>query len=133
MKELRIIIAGKRDFYDFNRLSRFCDNIIKPLENSFSKITIISGNALGTDRMGEEYAKQRNYNLIIFPAKWFEFGKKAGPIRNSQMADYAISDNAEALLIAFWNGESKGTADMINKAKNKNMKIFIDYINKEEK
>ncbi len=133
MKELRVIIAGKRDFNDFGRLCRYCDNILKVYKKSFDIITIISGNALGTDRMGEEYAKLRGYNLMIFPAEWFKYGRRAGIIRNAQMADYATSNGVEGILIAFWNGLSKGTGNMIEQAQNKHMDVFIDTITEEEK
>ncbi len=132
MKELRAIIAGKRDFNDFNRLCKYCDNILKVYKESFDQITIISGNALGTDRMGEEYAKLRGYNLMVFPAEWFKYGRRAGIIRNAQMADYATSDNKEGILIAFWNGISKGTGNMIEQAQSKHMDVFIDMITKEK-
>lgn len=132
MKELRVIIAGKRDFNDFNRLCKYCDNILKVYKESFDQITIISGNALGTDRMGEEYAKLRGYNLMVFPAEWFKYGRRAGIIRNAQMADYATSDNKEGILIAFWNGISKGTGNMIEQAQSKHMDVFIDMITKEK-
>ena len=133
MKELRVIIAGKRDFNDFNRLCKYCDNILKVYKESFDQITIVSGNALGTDRMGEEYAKLRGYNLMVFPAEWFKYGRRAGIIRNAQMAEYATSNEAEGILIAFWNGQSKGTGNMIEQAQNKHMDVFIDMITEEEK
>lgn len=132
MKELRVVVAGKRDFNDFNRLCRFCDNILNAQKEFFDTITIVSGNALGTDRMGEEYAKLRGYNLMIFPAEWFKYGRRAGIIRNAQMAEYATSNGAAGILIAFWNGESRGTANMIEQAHNRGMDIFIDMINLEE-
>jgi hypothetical protein len=58
-------------------------------------------------------------NVKVFEADWKKYGKSAGPIRNSEMADYGDA------LIAFFNGESKGTLDMINKAKKKKMPITI--------
>lgn len=45
-----------------------------------------------------------------FPADWNAHGKAAGPIRNQQMAQEAD------VLIAFWDGKSRGTKDMIEKA-----------------
>lgn len=54
-----------------------------------------------------------------FPAKWKEYGKAAGFVRNSEMADY--SD----MLIAFWDGKSKGTKNMIDNAKKKKVKVKV--------
>ena len=126
MKELRVVIAGGREFNDFERLCKFCDNILRSYEEHFDQITIVSGNAIGTDRMGEEYSRLRGYNLMVFLADWFKFGKRAGIIRNAQMAEYAISDGAEGILIAFWNGKSRGTKNMIEVAETRGMDRYID-------
>ena len=50
-----------------------------------------------------------------FPADWDKHGKSAGYKRNLEMAE-----NADA-LIAFWDGESRGTKHMIDIAKEKNL------------
>ncbi len=47
----------------------------------------------------------------VFPADWRLHGKAAGPMRNSKMAEAGAD-----LCIAFWDGESHGTLDMIRKA-----------------
>ncbi len=90
------------------------------LSNS-KDIEVISGTASGADTLGERYAKENGYKLTRFPADWNKHGKKAGYIRNCEMADYAEA------LIAFWDGESKGTKNMIEIAKSKGIKIKIVY------
>lgn len=55
--------------------------------------------------------------LTIFPANWAEFGKYAGYIRN-----YDMGKNAD-MLIAFWDGKSKGTSHMIDIAERLNLII----------
>lgn len=110
----RVIIAGSRDFEDYERLSEVCDFM---LQNK-SDIEIVSGNARGADRLGEQYANQKGYKLSVFPADW-SLGKKAGYVRNESMAK-----NADA-LIAFWDGKSKGTDHMINIAKKYNLKVKV--------
>lgn len=124
--ELRVIVAGGREFNNFDRLCKFCDSVIRGYKTKNTIITIISGNAIGTDRMGERYAQLRGYNLKIIPADWFKLGRSAGIIRNKQMAEYAISDNANGILIAFWNGASRGTGNMIQIAESYKMDVFID-------
>ena len=130
--DVRIIIAGGREFNDFKRLSQTCDKVISGYCNDDINITIISGNAKGTDRLGESYARMKGYNLQIFPADWFKYGRKAGIIRNAQMAEYATSDNATGVLIAFWNGKSKGTGNMIDIARSKDMSVCIDICDYEK-
>lgn len=116
--EARIIIAGGRDFNDYDKLcadaDEFIDKVIRLCINvgyfKNNKIIIVSGHARGADSLGERYAKERGYELKLFPADWNKYGKSAGYIRNKEMADYANC------LVAFWNGESKGTENMIDLA-----------------
>ena len=124
---MKIVIAGGRDFDNYNLLREKCDEIID------SNLTeIISGCAKGADTLGERYAKERGFNTKLFPADWKTHGRKAGPIRNKQMADYG------EMLIAFWDGKSSGTKNMIENSKKLglivhiiNYQIFINMINEE--
>jgi hypothetical protein len=86
----------------------------------FEVSTVISGACpKGADKFGELYASLNNLPLILFPADWDKYKKKAGYIRNVEMANNA------AALIAFWDGVSPGTKHMINIAKEKKLEIFI--------
>ena len=114
--EFRVIIAGTRDFSDYQLLRDKCDAILSAKRQD-SNIIIVSGTARGADRLGERYAKERGFQLRQFPADWLNDEKKAGPIRNAKMAD-----NADA-LIAFWDGQSRGTKNMIETAKRKGLVI----------
>ena len=114
--EFRVIIAGTRDFSDYQLLRDKCDAILSAKRQD-SNIIIVSGTARGADRLGERYARERGFQLRRFPADWLNDEKKAGPIRNAKMAD-----NADA-LIAFWDGQSRGTKNMIETAKMKGLEI----------
>lgn len=89
------------------------------LDHDKDEIQIISGNAKGIDKLGERYAKENGYKLLLYPANWDKYGKKAGPIRNSEMIKIAN------LLIAIWDGNSKGTKDIIDKAKSHDITTYI--------
>lgn len=115
--EFRVIVAGSRDFTDYELLKRKLDVILA--NKSPKDITIVSGTARGADQLGERYATERGYNIARFPADWDTFGKSAGHRRNAQMAD-----NADA-LIAFWDGKSRGTGGMIDIAKKRDLLIRI--------
>lgn len=112
---MKVIIAGGRDFTNYVKLERICDYYLQNTDN----IEIVSGNARGTDILGEKYAEKRNYKLKIFPADWDKYGKSAGYIRNNEMAKYGDA------LIAFWDGTSRGTENMIEQAKKNDLKIRI--------
>ena len=116
---MKIVIAGCRDFADYDVAKEF---ILRCLEETEGKITIISGGCSGADALGERFAKEYGLKTEIFPADWKTFGRSAGPIRNKQMA------NECDMLIAFWDYKSKGTANMIHEAKKQNKIIHIKEI-----
>lgn len=113
---MKVIIAGSRNFSNYGILKTYCNRV---LSNVKEEIEIVSGTAKGADMLGEQYAIEMGYKLTRFPADWNLFGKAAGAIRNKQMADYSDA------LIAFWDGRSRGTLDMIYKAKQAKLKLRV--------
>ena len=114
----RVIIAGTRSFNDYEQLRDSCNSLLSEKQRTHT-VVIISGTARGADQMGERYARERGYEIRQFPADWEQYGKSAGHIRNAKMAD-----NADA-LIAFWDGESKGTKNMIDNARRKGLAVRV--------
>jgi len=112
----RVIIAGGRDFSDYALLKATMDKL---LANITDEITVVCGQAMGADTLGEQYAKENGYAVAYYPADWKQYGKRAGYLRNEQMAQ-----NADALA-AFWNGESRGTKHMIELASKYGLKVRI--------
>lgn len=113
---MKVIIAGGRDYTDYGQLKIICDY---KLFAQHPDIEIVSGGANGADKLGEKYAKENGYALKRFPANWDKYGKRAGVLRNEEMAKYADA------LIAFWDGKSKGTKNMIEVAQKHNIKVKI--------
>jgi len=115
----KVIIAGGRDFDNYERLCEVCDYLLK----NKTDIQIVTGKAKGVDSLGERYARERGYSVKEFPAKWndltatpcvvktnrggYEYNALAGHNRNEEMAEYGDA------LIVFWNGKSSGTKNMI--------------------
>lgn len=131
MKELRIIIAGSRDFDDydfaFETLLDFWNTLDNyPFVRLFGdQVKIISGRARGADRIGEYLGEKFGLEVIGFPADWDGLGKKAGYARNVEMAKYAMADGNYGVLIAFWDGKSKGTKHMIDIAEKNGLEVHI--------
>jgi hypothetical protein len=113
---MRTIIAGSRSCSDYNELLRAIDK--KEWEIS----VVLSGAAQGVDLLGEMWAIKNNKPLETYPAQWRKYGKSAGFLRNETMAQ-----NADA-LIAIWDGKSKGTKHMIEKAKDHGLKVYVHII-----
>ena len=106
----RVIICGSRTFADKALLTESLDTILSGL----GEVEIVSGHAKGADALAEEYAEQHGLKLSVFRADWKRYGKAAGPRRNQQMLEYAMEK--EPVVVAFWDGRSRGTRNMIDQA-----------------
>ncbi len=99
--QIKLIVAGSRDFNNYQLLSKELDQYKGRLKE------VVSGMAKGADTLGRNWAITNDIKVAEFPADW-TLGNSAGFIRNHQMGDYADE------LLAFWNGTSSGTQDMID-------------------
>ena len=117
---MHILICGSRRFNDYEFFKEKIDRFIfcKKIDE------IISGGATGADTLAERYAIENNIPVNVFVADWKGLGKKAGPIRNSQMLEYLLETKGEHLVLAFVDSQCKGTWDMVNKAKKANVPVY---------
>jgi hypothetical protein len=117
LPKIRIIIAGSRNFTDYDLLKSKMDQLCS--ERKPSEIEVVSGAARGADQLGERWAEERGIAVKRFPAQWDTYGRSAGYRRNLEMAQYATH------LVAFWDGRSKGTAHMIQTARIWRLKVVV--------
>ena len=115
---INLAVVGSRTFDDYPKLKKEIDNICKQ-HGSIAKI--ISGGANGADKLGELYAREHNIPTQIFIPNWNLHGKAAGIIRNR---DIIFNSN---MVIAFWDGKSKGTKNSIDLAKSYNLEVHTIY------
>lgn len=116
---MKLIVAGSRGIEDYAWVEQELDEYFLNANQDLTDIEIVSGNAHGPDQLGEQYAKENDIKLKVFPADWDTHGKSAGYIRNGEMAEYATH------LIAFWDGKSRGTKHMIETAQRKGLDVYI--------
>lgn len=118
MKEqIKLIVAGTRTFDNEDLLYSQLDYI--RASNPDKELIILSGTAKGADALGEKYAEDNKLQVIRFYPDWDNHGKAAGPIRNGEMAKVATH------CIVFWDGKSKGTYSMIERARFYKLKLHI--------
>ena len=103
---MKLIIAGSRKFNNYSTLLEYTLEFIGK-----ETPTIISGTARGADQMGERLAMEHKFPLVLMPADWDTLGRRAGVVRNEEMAKIATH------CIVFWDGESPGTKHMISMCK----------------
>ena len=117
---MKTIIAGSRTFNDSDLVANGI-GIVK-----WDITEIESGTAQGADQLGEAWAEVHCIPVKRYPADWSLYGKSAGYIRNEQMAKYADC------LVAFWDGESRGTKHMIDLAEKHDLRRLIIVINPDD-
>lgn len=105
---MKVIVAGGRDFSDYDLM---CEKLDFYLKNQAGNVAIVCGEVRDADSLGKRYANERGYAVLSFPADWDKYGKSAGMRRNKAMAE------AADVLVAFWDGKSRGTGNMINTMK----------------
>lgn len=122
MQELKLIVAGGRDFNDYDRLSAVLFDFAEGVPDDVG-ISIVSGMAKGADALAVTFANNESVKLYEFPANWGDltvegavvktnrWGNKynaaAGHARNRKMAEFSER------LIIFWDGKSTGSKNMI--------------------
>lgn len=128
--EVRIIVAGGRDFDDWDLARKSIHKILFELIDKHEglkkeDVIFVSGCCRGADKIGERYAREYGYNQKFFAAKWDEYGRQAGYLRNKEMAEYARTNSRQGVLIAFWDGSSMGTFHMVDLAERYRLDVHI--------
>jgi hypothetical protein len=108
---VRVIVTGSRGWTDRGRITDRLA-LLEP-----ERCVIVVGydpendRPKGVDRIAYQEAQKLGLGVDPYPAYWNEKGKRAGFIRNEDMAR-----SGAVLCIAFWDGRSTGTLDMITRA-----------------
>jgi len=126
---MKILICGGRNFNDYKMLEETINMHIEVNKIFFlnDNVEIVSGCALGADQLAIKFANKHCLLVKKFPANWDKFGKSAGYIRNKEMAQYLCDSKDTCKVIAFWDGVSKGTKNMIEISKKLNLDWKIYY------
>lgn len=118
---MKVIIAGSRTATDSN----YKDLLLAIDHSKYDIQEVVSGCAIGADRLGEKYATSKNLKTTFMPADWQKYGKSAGHKRNRQMALYADA------AIVLWDGVSVGSKNMIYNMNQLNKPCYIKLIGNE--
>lgn len=123
---MKVVIAGTR-YKDKENREIFDDYnlVVQAVQRSGFNITeVVSGCAIGADRLGEKWAINNSVPIKEMPADWNRYGNSAGPLRNKAMAEYADA------AIVIWDGESRGSRNMIENMIRKKKPYYIAMISK---
>lgn len=118
---MKTIIAGSRDVVDPHLVA--CAMVEAELFAGIVPTVVFNGKARGVDTLGGDWADAHGIPQKPFPARWRDrdgtYHPNAGKKRNQDMANEADA------LVAIWDGESSGTADMIQRALRKKLLVWV--------
>lgn len=115
----KVVIFGSRTFGDYQFLK---DRLNLLLAKKLPDVEIVHGCATGADAAARLYAMELGLPHKLFTADWKGKGKAAGPLRNAEMAEYAEAG------VAFWDGKSRGTANMIEQLKKRGKPVKVVHV-----
>lgn len=123
---MKTIIAGSRDIDDYALLCEVLEEVPWTVTEVVSGHCMPTGNhpKLSVDLLGERWAAEHGVPVRLFPAKWKELGKRAGYVRNVEMALH-VAASGDGALVALWDGKSKGTKHMIDIAKHYKLRSVV--------
>ena len=101
----RVLVCGSRHGVDDALLSRVL--------NEIAPSVVIEGGARGVDAQAARWARRHGVGVQEYKADWHRYGRAAGPERNARM----LACSAPELVLAFPGPESRGTWDMVRRAR----------------
>lgn len=130
----KVIVAGSRTFHEY-------ETVQSTLSAMFEEpVIIVSGGANGPDTMGAKWAAEVGYPIEKHPAHWMNldvpgckirynahgpYNANAGMNRNKRMLESVQANPDGGMVVAFWNGRSKGTKNMIEIAQKAGIEVHI--------
>jgi len=115
---MRVVVSGSREWGKEPSDSLRVHARISELPQGS---VVVHGDASrGADRMADKAARRYGYKVERHPAPWQMLGKRAGIVRNVEMLD-----TQPDLVIAFWDGESRGTGHMIQAARERGIPVEV--------
>ena len=104
-------VVGSRSFQDFALLQQS----LAP----FPVCSVVSGGAQGADSLAAQWAVSRGLHLVVHKPEYSRFGK-AAPLHRNKL----IVQSCE-LLVAFWDGHSRGTKHAIDFAVRSGVRVLV--------
>lgn len=136
---MRVVVCGSRSWAAWPPAK---DKAWKPSNHEYWQMTgltailtglvdrsIINGETLkvihggcpsGADAIAAKWCDTNDIESQVFPADWNTHGKAAGFIRNEQM----IVEGQPIVVVAAWDGQSKGTKHTIDLAAKHNIPVI---------
>jgi hypothetical protein len=127
---VKVIIAGSRTIgqigprkWDYETLIAIIDRAVA--DSGLEVTEVISGGAPGPDRAAAMWARSRGIPLTELRPDW-RMGRGAGMAGNTELV------RAGEALVALYDGVGRGTADTIQKMRQKGGLVHVETVNWEQ-
>ncbi|MBK9767448.1 MAG: DUF2493 domain-containing protein [Chloracidobacterium sp.] len=110
---MKMMISGSRTIDSYELL----DTAVT--ESGWEPTEILSGGASGVDTLAEQYAEQHGLPVTVFRPNWALHKRGAGHRRNEEMVI------ACDVLVALWDGNSRGTAQAVEFARRQGKDVHV--------
>ena len=117
-EEYKVIIAGSNTFQDYDLLKEKCSHFLTNKLKTH-KVIILSGTSYFTKQMINTLVAELNIVVEMNPADWDRYGEAAPDMSNKAMVERADA------LIAFWDGKSYKTKQLIEIARAKGIPVKV--------
>lgn len=121
---MKILVTGDRKWNDWDVIRNAFTSIEFMFDVSMHDIELIHGNAPGADTMASRIIYTAGGKVKAYPANWSYYRRSAGPIRNTVM----LNENSDIKIVLAFHDDiehSKGTKDMVMKARKANIPVFV--------
>jgi predicted Rossmann fold nucleotide-binding protein DprA/Smf involved in DNA uptake len=110
---MRVAIVGSRRYSEPSRVSEYV-NALPP------RASIITGSASGVDAAATKAARAKGIPVQVMPASFDEMADASrSAARNQRLVD------ACDVLVAFWDGRSKGTRGTVERALDAGKEVHV--------
>jgi hypothetical protein len=118
--EFRVVVTGSRTWKDYGRIYRRLAELGNA-DHGTQMLVVIHGDAPGADTLADRAARDLGYHVRKYPADWTLNKKMAGKDRNTFM----LRTEQPQVVLAFWEDDSPGTGDCIEKALDQGLYVEI--------
>jgi predicted Rossmann fold nucleotide-binding protein DprA/Smf involved in DNA uptake len=110
---VKVAIVGSRRFSEPDRVTEYVNGLP-------ARASIITGSASGVDAAATKAARARGLGVQVMPASFEEVADASkSAARNQRLVD------ACDVLVAFWDGTSKGTRSTVERALDSGKEVHV--------
>ena len=116
----RILVTGSRNWTELGPIRQGFEVVLRRYHLDSAAVTVVHGAAKGAGTIAAQIAESMGMKVEAWPADWQKYGRKAGPLRNTEM----VAAGADVCL-AFPLPGSIGTHDCIRRAKAARIPTYV--------